>query len=131
MKRPARLEEPEQAEPRPLGWFNALTPGRAEAELLFCCGSRAWARRVASGRPYAGRDHVMDEGERIWSELGPADWREAMAAHPRIGGGPTPRAPTPGPPGETEAARAAPGEPAGGGPPPPRGEAPLAPARLL
>src|SRR5437016_5524710 len=89
MTRPPGLEEPEQAEPRPLGWFNGLAPGRAEAELLFCCGSRAWARRVASGRPYAGRDHVMDEADRVWSELGPADWREAMAAHPRVGGSST------------------------------------------
>jgi len=40
--------------------LNALPAEDAERELLTCCGSRAWARRMA-------------------------DWREAFRSHPRIG----------------------------------------------
>ncbi|MDQ6772503.1 MAG: 2-oxo-4-hydroxy-4-carboxy-5-ureidoimidazoline decarboxylase [Candidatus Dormibacteraeota bacterium] len=73
------------SEEGPPAWFNGLPAAQAEAELLACCGSRAWAHRVTEGRPYAGRDDVLRASERAWGELGPADWLEAMAAHPRIG----------------------------------------------
>ncbi|MBD0319382.1 MAG: decarboxylase, partial [Gemmatimonadetes bacterium] len=33
--------------------LNALPPADAERELLTCCGSREWARRMAAERPFA------------------------------------------------------------------------------
>jgi OHCU decarboxylase len=74
----------ETLEPR-LVRLNGLAANEAEAELLACCGARAWAERMAAARPFADRDGLLATAERIWWELDPADWRQAFAAHPRIG----------------------------------------------
>lgn len=66
--------------------LNALAPPEAEAAFLACCGSRAWARRMTEGRPYADTAALVEAGDRIWVSLAPEDWREAFAAHPPIGG---------------------------------------------
>lgn len=65
--------------------LNALPEGTAEAELLACCGSKEWARRMARRRPFRDRDHVIEAGETTWRSLSEADWLEAFRAHPRIG----------------------------------------------
>lgn len=65
--------------------LNALPPSDAERELLACCASRAWARVVAEGRPYTNLEALIGASDRAWSSLTPDDWREAFAAHPRIG----------------------------------------------
>jgi allantoicase len=67
------------------GWLDALPARQAEAELLACCGSRAWAARVAAARPFADADAVAAAADQAWARLGPEDWLEAFAAHPRIG----------------------------------------------
>lgn len=68
-----------------LAGLNALAQDGAVGELLRCCGSTAWARRMAERRPFASVDEVRQTADDIWRSLGPADWREAFAAHPRIG----------------------------------------------
>jgi len=68
-----------------LGRFNALPAGEAAALLSPCCGSRAWARRMAEGRPFQGLADLQEKSDRIWQSLDGEDWREAFAAHPRIG----------------------------------------------
>jgi OHCU decarboxylase len=65
--------------------FNALPVGEAEALLLPCCGSRAWARRMVEGRPFQDVDDLQEKSDRIWLDLDGTEWREAFAAHPRIG----------------------------------------------
>jgi OHCU decarboxylase len=55
------------------------------AVLLGCCGSGAWARQVAAQGPYPDLAALLESGQRIWCQLSPADWREALSAHPRIG----------------------------------------------
>ena len=40
---------------------------------------------MAAARPFASRDAMQEAAARIWRELGEEDWREAFAAHPRIG----------------------------------------------
>src|SRR5690242_19464539 len=47
--------------------------------------NRAWASRVAAGRPYPNVSALMEAAESAWSQLTPSDWLEAFAAHPRIG----------------------------------------------
>lgn len=42
---------------------------------------------MAAARPFANMDALLAAGDKIWSSLAPADWREAFAAHPRIGAG--------------------------------------------
>jgi OHCU decarboxylase len=65
--------------------FNALPAGEAAARLLPCCGSRAWANRMAESRPFQSLADLQEKSDRIWQSLGGNDWREAFAAHPRIG----------------------------------------------
>jgi len=68
-----------------LRWLNALPPAEAATALAACCASRQWCRRVAELRPFASADELAAAAERVWWELSGEDWREAFAAHPRLG----------------------------------------------
>jgi 2-oxo-4-hydroxy-4-carboxy-5-ureidoimidazoline decarboxylase len=68
-----------------LDWLNGLSFEEARAELLRCCGSTRWAEGLARARPLASEAAVYAEADRLWSQTGPEDWREAMTHHPRIG----------------------------------------------
>jgi OHCU decarboxylase len=68
-----------------LASFNRLSQREAERRLLACCGSRAWASAVASGRPFADLASLMATADAEWANLRPSDWLEAFGAHPRIG----------------------------------------------
>ena len=65
--------------------LNGLPAAEAERKLQACCGSRAWALTMAARRPYVDLESVLENADAVWSELAPADWLEAFAAHPRIG----------------------------------------------
>lgn len=65
--------------------LNALPRAGAVAELLQCCGSRAWAETMADARPFADAAALLDTGEAVWRVLAREDWLEAFRAHPRIG----------------------------------------------
>ncbi|HXX44833.1 MAG TPA: 2-oxo-4-hydroxy-4-carboxy-5-ureidoimidazoline decarboxylase [Candidatus Acidoferrales bacterium] len=65
--------------------WNGLSADDAEAEILACCGSRAWARAMASRRPIAGEAALLSASDEIWRGLSEADWLEAFRSHPRIG----------------------------------------------
>ncbi|WP_232665676.1 2-oxo-4-hydroxy-4-carboxy-5-ureidoimidazoline decarboxylase [Pseudonocardia sp. TRM90224] len=62
--------------------FNASPDTEAERALLACCAAPGWAHRVASKRPYASVDELLETAE---SELNDTDLDAAMAGHPRIG----------------------------------------------
>jgi OHCU decarboxylase len=66
-------------------FFNALPNDEAAETLLTCCGSHAWARRMAESRPFEDLAGVQKKSDAIWRSLDGDDWREAFAAHPRIG----------------------------------------------
>lgn len=70
---------------RGLALLNALPVSGAEKELWSCCGSTAWARRVASRRPFGDANEFYAVAEEVWWNLTPNDWLEAFRAHPRIG----------------------------------------------
>ncbi len=59
----------------------------AEAEDAFrrVCGSSEWARRMAAARPFETADALFERADSEWWSLSEDDWREALAAHPRIG----------------------------------------------
>jgi allantoicase len=65
--------------------LNGLSAEDAQAALLRCCGSRAWAGAMAAVRPFEDRAALLRIAERAWWQLREADWLEAFAAHPRIG----------------------------------------------
>jgi allantoicase len=65
--------------------LDASTEGDAIAELLACCGSRAWARGVARRAPFGSLASLKSASDDVWRALGPDDYREAFLSHPRIG----------------------------------------------
>ena len=70
---------------RVLSRWNALPADEAAREILPCCGSRAWASSMASGRPVEDVATLLATSDRIWRDLSAADWLEAFQSHPRIG----------------------------------------------
>ncbi|MEU6710754.1 2-oxo-4-hydroxy-4-carboxy-5-ureidoimidazoline decarboxylase [Nonomuraea sp. NPDC046802] len=68
-----------------LAAFNARPRPDAEAELLRCCASRAFAAGVAALRPFAEVQGLLDTADRAVRRLGWGEVLEALGAHPRIG----------------------------------------------
>jgi 2-oxo-4-hydroxy-4-carboxy-5-ureidoimidazoline decarboxylase len=75
-----------------LARINAWDADEAIAAFRRCCGSTRWAERMARLRPFDSETSLLEAAERTWWELEPADWLEAFAAHPMIGGREAPRA---------------------------------------
>jgi allantoinase len=61
--------------------------GLAEARPLLAaaCGSAAWVDRLLAGWPYASAGALFAAAEEEFERLDEAGWREAFAAHPRLG----------------------------------------------
>lgn len=57
----------------------------AARELLACCGSAEWVRRMLAARPFAIWERLERSAETIWRGLPSEAWLEAFAAHARIG----------------------------------------------
>lgn len=77
---PGRLPIPAQATPLGgLTQFNTLPQDAAEEALLTCCGSRAWARRLAAHRPYPDLDALHAAADEAAYDLALADRAEALA----------------------------------------------------
>lgn len=55
------------------------------AALRACCGSSAWVRAMIAARPFEDLASLEKRAADVWNALGPDDWDEAFAAHPRIG----------------------------------------------
>jgi OHCU decarboxylase len=68
-----------------LDHFNIQPETEAIATLLNCCGSRRWARTLASQRPFPTPEALLEASSRLWFSLSEADWLEAFTHHPRIG----------------------------------------------
>jgi allantoicase len=65
--------------------INTLTDDAAAAELRSCCASSEWVRRMVASRPFESWNELLRVAEEHWWALDAAQWREAFAAHPRIG----------------------------------------------
>src|SRR5262249_53769102 len=65
--------------------LNDLPLEELEQDLLACCGSTNWARRMGQSRPFRGIDELLESAGCIWWDLGPADGLEASHQHPRVG----------------------------------------------
>ncbi|NEB75120.1 2-oxo-4-hydroxy-4-carboxy-5-ureidoimidazoline decarboxylase [Streptomyces sp. SID14478] len=71
---------PAQATPHgELTRFNALPRDAAEAALLPCCASLAWAHRLAAHRPYPDLDALLAAADEAAYDLTPDDLSEALA----------------------------------------------------
>jgi 2-oxo-4-hydroxy-4-carboxy-5-ureidoimidazoline decarboxylase len=68
-----------------LARWHALPPEEAAAEVLSCCGSPVWARKLTAMRPFVDEKSLFAAANECWQHLPPADWLEAFRSHPRIG----------------------------------------------
>lgn len=68
-----------------LEWLGSLSLEEAESQLLTCCASRRWARKMVANRPYASESALIEAGATGIAELEWSDVEEALSAHPRIG----------------------------------------------
>jgi OHCU decarboxylase len=65
--------------------LNGLAPDDARAAFADCCAAERWAEAMVSGRPYASADDLRERSECAFDALEADDWRQAFAAHARIG----------------------------------------------
>jgi 2-oxo-4-hydroxy-4-carboxy-5-ureidoimidazoline decarboxylase len=65
--------------------LNALPREAAVQQFLSVCSSRRWAASMADSRPFSDKAQLQRTAESVWLGLGPDDWLEALAGHPRIG----------------------------------------------
>lgn len=78
-----------------LARWNGLSPEEAVLEILDCCGSSAWSRQLAAGRPFNDEVSLITASDEIWTRLPVQDWLEALSKHPRIGERKAPQAASP------------------------------------
>ncbi len=68
-----------------LARWNFLPQAAAVNEILPCCGSRAWAHRMAERRPLRDEATLLVASDDVWASLAESDWLDAFRSHPRIG----------------------------------------------
>lgn len=65
--------------------LNAMPAIDAFAVMRKLCGAAAWCEAMSKARPFASNAYVHLAADRAFDELRESDWREAFAAHPKIG----------------------------------------------
>jgi 2-oxo-4-hydroxy-4-carboxy-5-ureidoimidazoline decarboxylase len=65
--------------------WNGLPSQQAAEEILACCGSKAWADKMAAQRPIADETALLAACDAACASLAESDWLEAFRSHPRIG----------------------------------------------
>jgi 2-oxo-4-hydroxy-4-carboxy-5-ureidoimidazoline decarboxylase len=70
-----------------LAGLNARPAEAARQLLLGCCSSARWAGALLAGRPYPSGTRLLQCSDEAVACLTPADLRDALAGHPRIGAG--------------------------------------------
>ena len=65
--------------------LDALPEARAAELLRACCGASRWVAAMTARRPFGSPEALLRAADDVWWSLGPDDWREAFAHHPRIG----------------------------------------------
>jgi 2-oxo-4-hydroxy-4-carboxy-5-ureidoimidazoline decarboxylase len=68
-----------------LARWNALPSKEAAEDVLPCCGSKAWAKKMAAQRPIADEIALLAACDTACESLAVPDWVEAFRSHPRIG----------------------------------------------
>jgi OHCU decarboxylase len=65
--------------------LNTLSRQQAAEHLRACCGSSRWVDGMLAQRPFASAADLLARADEVWRAMGPEDWDEAFAHHPRIG----------------------------------------------
>lgn len=65
--------------------LNTLPGPKLAEALLTCCGSAAWVERMLPLFPADDLVDLLENAEEQWWRCSASDWKEAFAAHPKIG----------------------------------------------
>lgn len=65
--------------------LNGGDTDHARTVLAGCCAARRWVSEMVSHRPYASPAALLTGADAAFDQLSAGDWREAFAAHARIG----------------------------------------------
>jgi 2-oxo-4-hydroxy-4-carboxy-5-ureidoimidazoline decarboxylase len=65
--------------------LNGMPAAEAAEHLRACCGSSTWVAAMLRRRPFDSIAALFASADESWRAMGPADWDEAFAHHPRIG----------------------------------------------
>jgi 2-oxo-4-hydroxy-4-carboxy-5-ureidoimidazoline decarboxylase len=65
--------------------LNILPKQQLIEELMKCCGSSAWVKRMLPFIPADDMIELLEDAEEQWYKCREEDWREAFAHHPKIG----------------------------------------------
>jgi 2-oxo-4-hydroxy-4-carboxy-5-ureidoimidazoline decarboxylase len=65
--------------------FNILPKDELKETLLRCCGSVAWVNRILPFIPADDLVELLEDAEEQWWLCTEEDWKQAFAAHPKIG----------------------------------------------
>lgn len=66
--------------------LNALAAKQAREAFQRCCGSAGWVQGMLMRRPFKSEADLFSAADEVWQGLSKADFLEAFAHHPRIGG---------------------------------------------
>lgn len=65
--------------------LNELDQQEIIDNLMRCCGSTRWAKKMANERPFDSKEALLESAESIWWKLALNDYLEAFSHHPKIG----------------------------------------------
>ncbi len=65
--------------------LNDLSEGQLKEQLFKCCGSTSWVEKLAEKFPFASKEELKTESDKIWFSLNEKEWKEAFTHHPKIG----------------------------------------------
>ena len=65
--------------------FNTLDPAQLKEVLRKCCGSSTWIEKMLPFIPADDLVELLEDAEEQWWKCKEEDWKEAFAAHPKIG----------------------------------------------
>ena len=69
-----------------LSAWNEADEAAATEAMLACCSAKRWAQSMVALRPFQSVETLSLTADEVWSTMEEADWMEAFASHPRIGG---------------------------------------------
>jgi 2-oxo-4-hydroxy-4-carboxy-5-ureidoimidazoline decarboxylase len=65
--------------------FDRMPSQEAATLLRACCAATRWVDAMLARRPFGTIRPLLAAADEVWATLGPKDWREAFAHHPRLG----------------------------------------------
>ena len=65
--------------------LNNLSKKKTIEEFFKCCGSSAWAHKLADSKPFKNKQQLLEVSDHIWATCSKQDGLEAFTHHPKIG----------------------------------------------